>query len=252
MKLFEHANENQILGEATVLYLYLYEETIKNIKRHIPNWKDMKIIINLRDPSEAAFSLYSFFAQWGCESREFEEAFDNDQALIQNTESNFDRLELLHEHGRLLDYVGTYSYYRQVKSFMDSFPNVRIYLYDDLKSDTLAVMKDMFRFLGVDNSFTPDISGKHNVSMVPRADFLRHLFRALGKINNRFSDNYFINLLIPYKKRRQLGRRLITSRLTSKKLVIKNQTKQYLKKLYREDVLRLQDLIKRDLSSWLK
>jgi hypothetical protein len=251
VKLFEPAAEDQLLGEASVHYLYLYGETIKNIKRHMPKWQDIKIIINLRDPSEAAFSYYSFSVQCGWEPREFEEALDKDQELTSHIENNFDKLQLLLDSRRPADYVGLFFYFKQVKSFMDSFPNVRVYLNDDLKSDAPAVLKDMFRFLGVDDSFTPDISEKHYKSMVPRAGFLRTGFRALSKINHKVSDNYFMNLLIPYEKRRRLGRRIMVSRLTSKRLAIKEQTQQYLKKLYREDVLKLQELIERDLSSWL-
>jgi hypothetical protein len=251
VKLFEPAEEGQILGEASVHYLYLYEETIKNIKRHIPNWKDLKIIVNLRDPSEAAFSFYSFNVQGGLETLEFEDALDKDQELTSNIKNNFDRLQLLFDHRRFGDYVWFFNYYRQVKEYMEDFPNVRVYLNDDLKSDAQGVIKDMFRFLGVDDSFTPDVSEKHYVSMIPRIGFLRNVYRSLSKINHKFSDNYFMNSLIPYEKRRQLGRKIMVSRLTSRRLTIKEHTRQHLRELYREDVLRLQELIGRDLSSWL-
>jgi len=33
---------------------------------------------------------------------------------------------------------------------------------------------------------------------------------------------------------------------------MKPETRKYLKNLYREDILKLQDLIKRDLSNWLE
>lgn len=251
IKLFEPASEGQLLGEASVHYLYLQMETIKNIKRYIPKWKDIKIIINLRNPSEASFSAYSALVQWGWEPLEFEDALEKEQLLTANLENNFDRLRLLLANNRPTDYVGLFFYYRQVKAYMDTFPNVRIFLHDDLKSDIYSVLKDMFRFLGVDDSFTPDVSGKHQVSMVPRIGALRFLYRSLSKINHKLSDNNFMNSLIPYEKRRQLGRKIMVSRLTSRRLVIKEQTKEYLRNLYREDVLRLQDLIRRDLSSWI-
>jgi hypothetical protein len=33
---------------------------------------------------------------------------------------------------------------------------------------------------------------------------------------------------------------------------MKSETREYLKNLYREDILKLQDLIKRDLGSWFE
>ncbi len=52
----EDAKESQSLGEASTSYLY--KETIENIKKYHPFWKELKIIIIIRNPIERAFSHY--------------------------------------------------------------------------------------------------------------------------------------------------------------------------------------------------
>jgi hypothetical protein len=38
VKLFENAEESQLIGEASLGYSLCYEETINNIKKYIPEW----------------------------------------------------------------------------------------------------------------------------------------------------------------------------------------------------------------------
>ena len=139
-------------------------------------------------------------------------------------------------------------YYHQVKEYLDIFGehSVKICFFDDLTRDTAEVMKDVFNFLEVDDCFSPDINQRHNVSEIKVNKSLNHflneydhpikkllrpiLLHTLGRKNTERAVNYF--------KDRNV-------------LKLKSQTRKYLNNLYRDDILKLQDLTQRDLSSWL-
>ena len=48
----------KIAGESSTPYLYFHQQTIENIKRLVPDYEDIKILIVLRDPAERAYSQY--------------------------------------------------------------------------------------------------------------------------------------------------------------------------------------------------
>ena len=65
--LFFNCVDYSAVGESTVLYLYYYEEAIKNIKKYLGN--NIKIIIMLRNPIERAYSAYNFLVRRGIKEK---------------------------------------------------------------------------------------------------------------------------------------------------------------------------------------
>ena len=115
-----------------------------------------------------------------------------------------------------------------------------MYLIEDLQRNPHALLKHLLEFLGVDSSFPIDVSVKSNVSGIPKNKFLSVLaFR-----NNPIKS--ILRPLIPKKLRNDLKRQVITKQPLSREL------RQNLLQEYREDILKLQDLIEQDLSEWLK
>ena len=68
------------------------------------------------------------------------------------------------EHNIGYDYVGYGMYYKQIKAFLENFSHVNIFLYESFKANNMKVIKEIFRFLGVDDSFNPDITYKYNAA----------------------------------------------------------------------------------------
>ena len=102
----------------------------------------------------------------------------------------------------------------------------------------------MFQFLGVADTFIPDLSLKHNVSGIP----VNQVLHTLLSTNNRLRST--LRILVP--KRHRLG--LITklqNRNLNKPPALGHAMRQQLLDLYREDILRLQELLQRDLGTWL-
>ena len=75
--LFDNVTNEIAIGESTVLYLYYYNEAIKNIKKYLG--EDVKIIIMLRNPIDRAYSAYSFSSRTHQENQDFKEALMNAQ-----------------------------------------------------------------------------------------------------------------------------------------------------------------------------
>ncbi|BBB33400.1 sulfotransferase [Thermotomaculum hydrothermale] len=232
--LFYDVKNEKAIGEASVDNLYFYEKSIFYIKKYLG---DPKIIIGLRNPIERAFSAYLHLIRDEREYLTFEEALEQEEQRISN-------------NWRLIwHYKNVGFYYKQVKAYLDNFSNVKIYLYDDFKETPLAVVQDIFRFLEVDDSFIPKtIKMRFNVSGIPNNKFLHNFLMKPNTLKSIVRP--FVKALIPKDMRMKIKIKLLQKNL--KKPQMNPETKEYLKNLYKEDMLKLQELIKRDLSHWLE
>jgi hypothetical protein len=227
--LFEGVSDEKAIGEVSTSYLYS-EKAPGLIKRSIP---DAKLIAVLRNPADRAYSNYLHLVQLGLEP----------------LASFADALQA--EEGRVRDKWGPMWYYRrkgfyraQIERYFDTFgpDQVMVYLYDDLRGHSLDVLRGIFRFLGVDETFVPDTSIKHNTSGLPRS---RTFYLKVKKLTARY----------PGLLERFLGARpyrYAKSRFFVKPPPFPTELRRELIGSYKEDILELQDLIGRDLSPWLE
>ena len=81
LSIFEDVEEQKVIGEASVFYLYYYEEAIKNIKSRLGN--DVKIIILLRNPVDRAFSAFLHVSKSVKESLSFEDALAQEEGRLE-------------------------------------------------------------------------------------------------------------------------------------------------------------------------
>lgn len=233
-KFYENVRNEKAIGDISPEYLYYFNKSIKNIKNILG---DPKIIIILRNPIDRAFSHYLYFVRDGREIFSFEEALKSEEM----------RKKLNWEWSWFYKDVGFY--YKQVKAYMENFSNIKVYLYDDLKKDTLGLVQDIYRFLEVDDFFVPkSVTTKFNVSGIPKNKIFHSFLTKPNILKGAIKP--FIKVLISKDTRRKLQNWLLQKNL--EKPQMKPETREYLKKIYRKDILRLQDLIKRDLSHWLR
>lgn len=233
VKLFENAREGQRIGEGSVGYLYTYKITIEHIESiYGEKCKNLKIIAVLRNPVDRAFSQYLSHIRGGVEKLSFEEAVDPE--VIKSR---------IHK-ARGYDYIGFGMYYNQVRAYLEAFPNMRIYLSEDLKN-TRILSKDLFKFLDVDCNIEIDISTKANPSGIPKNRFLVNLL-----LNSKINS---IRSILPMKYRVKLASfRDNLLKILLKKPVMDTVTRKKLINIFRNDILSLQKLINRDLSHWLE
>jgi hypothetical protein len=233
LELFSEAKEQKAIGEACVAYLYYYEISLKRILALLG--KNIKIIICLRHPVDRSYSNYLHHVREGWETLSFLEAIKAESW----------RKEKGWWWG--FEYLPVSQYYSQVKAYLDVFGKERtlIILYEDLLEDQLGGIQKIFQFLDVDNSFVPDTSKKYNQSLIPRNQTL-HKF--INKPNQIMS---ILKRKVPHHLLKQMTDNLNTLNLTEPpKLPAEERRK--LIPLYQEDILKLQDLIQRDLTHWLE
>lgn len=227
--LFDGVNGAHAVGEASPLYLY-HERAPERIQHYVP---DAKLIAILRDPLERAFSGYVMNVMQGRETLSFEDAIADEPRRIRENWI----------WGRYLD---TGRYAEQLERYFDRFDRsqLRVFLHEDLKTDTAGLVREVFSFIGVDPDFEPATEVRHNVSGFPQN---RLLHAVVGQGPHR-SWLHPLKPLVPawalrYKNRVR-ERNLVHQRLPS-------ELRARLLPTVRADVLRLQTMIGRDLSHWL-
>ena len=228
--LFDGVTDEKAVGEASPSYLYLPEAPAR-IQRYVP---EAKLIAILRDPAERAYSSYLHQVRAGREPLDFLGAIrDEERRVREGWHYRY------HYRGRSL-------YHDQLTRYEAVFgpDRLRIHLYEDLREDPVSVSQSIFRFLGVDDSFAPDTSLRHNVSGMPKS---RALLTLLGKPNPLKTA---LRPFVPERLRERIFVNLKTRNL-SEAPPMPEEARVELTEAYREDVLKLQDLIGRDLSGWL-
>ena len=227
--LFQDVSDEIAIGEASPLYLYS-PEAPNRIKHYIPH---AKLIAILRNPTERAYSSYMHLVREGYETLSFEEGLREEKRRIQA------------KWAHLWHYERGGYYYSQLQRYFDTFDRnqIRVYLYENLNDDSIAVVQDIFRFLGVDDSFAPDLT-RMNVSGIPKSRLLYNFFARKNLVRT------ILTTLLPMQFRKSISQHIKKWNLTANPS-ISVETKKKLIEVYREDVLRLQELIQRDLSKWL-
>lgn len=227
---FTGVRQEKALGEASVLYLY-HEEAPGRIQRTIPS---AKLIAVLRHPADRAYSHYLHLIRDGREP-----LTDFAAALAAEPERR--------AAGWSWDY-----YYRdmgfygaQLERYYNLFDpaQIKVFLYDDLKRDATSLVQEILRFLGVSDDFRPDVSFRHNVSGVPQNEAIHGLLHRPNLLKR------IVRPFIPERLRRRVVTRLRDQALAKPEMA--PAVRQDLIAGYREDILHLQRLIDRDLSSWL-
>jgi Sulfotransferase family len=231
--LFRGVSGEKAIGEAS--HSYLYEPgAAAEIRRYVP---EAKLIAILRNPIDRAYSHFLHMVRSGTEPLdEFAQALQEEEVGI-------------HKERTFQDYIGRGLYYDQLKRYFGTFPQeqVRVYLYEDLSGAPISTVQDAFRFLEVDDSFVPDVSLRRNVSGQPKYKTLDGLLRRQSRIKHA------AKLYLPARMRWRLSKAF--DDLKTRNLVepppLRSEVRRQLIRVYRQDILKVQELIHRDLSGWL-
>jgi hypothetical protein len=232
-RLFAGRTTQTALGEASPRYMQHGARAIANIQRYVP---EARLIAILRQPAERAYSHYLLRLQVVKErSATFEGAIEAEARRIQQ--------------GRADDahYVPLGFYYQQLRPYFDAFPagQMRIYLHDDLAADTAGLLRDLFAFIGVDSAHSVDAATRHHSArdtLVPSRGLMASVFQNIPLARPFFRGRWYI--VSRLLRQRASGEPSHTPPLTP-------EMRARLTAIYREDILKLQDLIGRDLGGWL-
>lgn len=214
--LFEGVRDEKAVGEATPHYL-TFPEAAGRIRALLP---EARLIASLRNPVDRSYSIY----QMNRRNHAANEGVPYARAM--QTDPN------------LQD-----SYSAHLERFLALFPRaqVRIILLEDLETAPGATLASLFEFLGVDPAFTPDLSRVANPGGTPRIKLLHDLL-ANRKLISATRDVVPEALVAPLKALRTRNLRRSALPATDRRAATA---------FFRDDILRTQDLIGRDLSHWL-
>lgn len=213
--LFSDGSEYKVRGEASPSY-FGCASSPGRIHELIP---DAKLIISLRNPVDRAFSGYQMQVRANVERRPIQEAFTEDALFVRVS-----------------------FYYENLKRYFDTFSKEQIHvlLFDDLKKNTLGSVQSIFRFLDVDPTFCPDTEVRHNKGSIPKNKAINAMLVRAYQLFGSVTPTTLRRLAVQFRDR-NLG--------PAPELPC--EIRQRLAALYRDDILRVQDLIQYDLSAWL-
>lgn len=233
--LFDGVEDEIAVGEASHSYLYqpMAAERIREYAR------DIKLIAILRNPADRAYSHYMQMRRDGREPLEdFRRALEaEDERVRDNWWPDF-------------HYARIGLYHSQLRRYFERFDRdqLKVYLYEDLKTDPRGMMRDVFRFLDVDDAYMLETSLNYNASGVPKNKTVHTLLQGLRSIKP------VVERVLPQKHTKRLlrvGSDLHNRNLT--KSAMAPETRKSVTDVYfRQDIIELQDLIQRDLSAWLR
>jgi Sulfotransferase family len=223
--LYDAAGGESAIGDVSPAYLPS-PIAAGRIRAAVPH---ARIVAILRDPVERAYSHFLDNVGSGWEP-----------------ETDFERVLDLREQRRgerwwrKWDYVDNGFYAAQLERYFEAFEpdRIRIYLYEELRADTHGLVSDLLSFLEVDPSVALDMSGRHNVSAVPRSRGVQRLLSAPAPVRQA------VRPLVPTRLRSRVRR----GNLHRPQMPAVARAR--LREIYRQDVERLEALIGRDLSAW--
>ncbi|NMG60155.1 sulfotransferase [Geitlerinema sp. P-1104] len=248
--LFEGVKDEKAIGEASTIYLYS-PNCPQTIKHYIP---DAKLIVLLRQPIQQAFSMFlhhlrsGFYQEYLAENEPsyLEQHFAED--FLKSDE--LDDTWLYHWHYKQMG-----AYYSQLKRYLDVFERhqIKVFLFQDLKQNPTQLLRETFEFLGVDSDFVPpNLTKKYNahkdLNQKPKNKAVHQFLMRPNPVKS------LLKPLFPQKLRGKVNfwLRQRNMETTQQPLSVKlsPETRQKLTEVHREDILKLQDLIQRDLSHW--
>jgi len=228
-ELFKHVAGQKAIGESSVRYL-ASPQSPGLIRQFIPS---ARLIVSLRHPADRAFSEFGHQLRDGIEPcKSFAEAIEQERRGER-------------DHWMACRYLHLGFYARSLKRYLEYFDRAQLHisLLEDLQSGPDDLMRNLFRFLEVEDTFTPDLSHKHNVSGVIRNPALRFVWTRSKEIRAG------LRRFLPPQFRHAASEWIIQDLV---KLPFPADLRSELTEYYRQDILQLQDLIQRDLSHWLQ
>lgn len=226
------SRKEKILADCSNDYLYYYQRAIPKILEILG--RNTKIIIVLRNPVDRAYSNYLHSTREGWDDLTFMQALKSeDNRIAKNWAWSY-------------HYIKAGLYYDAVKAYKENFDNIKIILFEDLDS---SVRDDSFYdFLGIKNNAAEIKFGKDNVSGAIRSKLLWKVLYKKSFLKNL--SKKIVNLLGLKKIASKFIQWVKVQNLTSVKMTSFEHN--FLRKQYKNDIIKLSKLIDRDLDHWIK
>lgn len=244
---FAHATTEELWGEASACYLYSTEAAAQI---HAVN-PDAKIIAIFREPVDFLFSYHLQMLQNPVSEGETEKDFTAALAL-----------EHARKQGRqlpegclipqLLYYSERVHYTEQLLRFRERFgpEQMRVYVYEDFKSDNEGVFRDILSFLDLDPAqASPDIE-QHNRSVKVKSKLAQNFAFNVSHGNGWYAPLHTaVKAVVPRPARRFLTRSIYNTLAFKPKPTLDRATQQKLKHRFLPQVESFSEVMGVDLVS---
>ena len=219
--------ESVVYGEGSVSYLF-YDNVAEDIKKYNPN---AKIIIMLRNPIERAFSHYLMDYRLGLVSDSFEN--------IITKKSKHKNAHLFYQQ-----YIEVSKYANQIQRYLDFFEkeNILFIDYEDLKNNVSKTVDQVYDFLNISTEFAADINTKYNTFTMPKNKGIRFIysFVFLRKILTFFLPIYLVKNIRAFLFK------------ADKKPELLKETRSQLSIIFNNDIKKLEEVLGKNYSKWIK
>lgn len=237
-KALSNTDSSKLIGEGAVWYL-TSKNAAENIKKFTP---DAKILIFLRNPVEACYSLYQQTRYNGDEPLEtFEEAINKQE----------ERTHIFPEFYNCptitFQYKHIFLYNQQVFKYIDLFgsENVKIIIFEEFIENKLDIYNDVLSFLKIKEN--PIDLKPINKSKVIKSESLRNL-----TLTPNPKLKTLVKTMLPFKSfREKIKAKLwkINSKETERKSM-SPITRKELELFYKSDIKDLEILLGKELTHW--
>jgi hypothetical protein len=237
LRLFKGRTSESAVGEASPSYLW-DESAPHRIKDAVPQ---AKIIAILRNPVERAYSHYMMDVRAGKQELSFAKALERDQQAEVKGWGVSDQ------------YIDLGFYAAQVHHYLETFGSarVKVFLYEDLIRDPRALLRSAFGFLDVKPGYAEEIRTDvhYNKYSVPKNRLAKN-FLSSRLFRSRLSRALRAKVIPNHQVRAQLRQSLLFRE--GARSTMDAGSRRFLMDLYRTDIQRLQYILNRDLSHWLR
>jgi Sulfotransferase family len=244
MELFEEAQPGQLVGEATPSYL-LSETAAARIAEFRP---DARIVAILREPASFLRSLH---LQWLHSHTEDQKSFARAIALEDERRQGRHIPKYSHNPAMLM-YRDHVRYVEQIRRFHEAFgqEQVLVLIYEDYRADNEGTVRDVLRFLGLDD--TVPVAPAEAGGLEPvRSQSLHRLSRWVQLASRNPSKAgpaaKLANALIPGALRGPRGRALYRRLAFSSKRPADEQLMLELRRGFKGEVVALSEYLGRDM-----
>jgi hypothetical protein len=222
--LFAGAGVAVAIGEASPIYLEC-PQAAGRIRAMIPG---ARIVANLRQPVDRAYSDYLMYLR-----------------------RRGRRLDPVRDFGADADWARPDSrwmqvsrYAEQVRRYLELFPReqIQVTLFDDLKRDPVGLTQSVYRFVGVDPGFVPNVNTPHASGGIPRSRFLERMLTS-RRLRSALEP------LVPSRAANWVRR--LRGRTMQKPPALPPALRRELTEHFRADIAETSSLIGRNLDHWL-
>jgi hypothetical protein len=240
VNLFNLANNDQIIGEATSTYLYNYKKSIDNIKSiYGSEYRKLKIIAILRNPIDRAWSYYLLSRRRGYTKNFFETVYQ------------FQKKE---KRGTYHDFISSGMYYKQVEAFYKHFLFIKIFLFEELINNPNKVLKEIYDFLDLTiiDFFPNDLNSAYNASGEPKRSIYIPIYNFLFR---DYTLKNFLKHFFPFDFRQKIKTKMANRII--RKTYMSDDVREYLVSIFKDDLNLLIELFdeeeqKQIINKWIE